>query len=159
MKTPEPTSPSRRQFPESSLATGAGLTIMPGGTLASSPKHELSTALIGASPDRSPHAQARRCHSLTLSRRRQGQAKRLGEHPARAGHHANTLSVNEGEPQPGAWRSIRARGRGQRRWDSLDKENVAALCGVDSECLGFAKKRFPKAWSGEDSRQCIPSIP
>ncbi len=36
-------------------------------------------------------------------KRRRIYTKRLGEHPARAGHHANILSVNEGEPQPGAW--------------------------------------------------------
>ncbi len=59
--------------------------------------------LVLPSPDRSPHPQARRCHSLTLSRRRQGSAKRLGKHPARAVPNGNTLSVNEGEPQPGAW--------------------------------------------------------
>ncbi len=46
-------------------------------------------------------------------------------------------------------------GRGQRHWKSLGKENVVALCDVDSEFLGLAKKQFPKAKTYEDWRKCI----
>ncbi len=50
---------------------------------------------------------------------------------------------------------IGAYGRGQRHWKSLEKENVVALCDVDSEFLGLAKKQFPKAKTYEDWRKCI----
>ena len=50
---------------------------------------------------------------------------------------------------------IGAYGRGERHWKSLQKENVVALCDVDSEFLGFAHKRFPKAKTYEDWRKCI----
>jgi len=46
-------------------------------------------------------------------------------------------------------------GRGQRHWGSLKKENVVALCDVDSEFLALAKKEFPKAKVYEDWRKCI----
>ena len=100
MKTPQQTptpqsTPSRRQFIKTGLTAGAGLTILPSGTLANSPNGKLNIALIGAY------------------------------------------------------------GRGQRHWNSLDQENVVALCDVDSEFLGYAKKRFPKAETYEDWRKCI----
>ena len=50
---------------------------------------------------------------------------------------------------------IGAHGRGQRHWNSLKKENVVALCDVDSEFLGLAKKEFPKAETHEDWRKCL----
>ncbi|MEM0895676.1 MAG: Gfo/Idh/MocA family oxidoreductase [Verrucomicrobiota bacterium] len=50
---------------------------------------------------------------------------------------------------------IGAYGRGQRHWKSLEQENVVALCDVDSEFLGFAKEKFPKAETYEDWRKCI----
>lgn len=46
-------------------------------------------------------------------------------------------------------------GRGEAHFGSLSSENVVALCDVNEEHLAFGAKRFPKAKTYVDWRQCL----
>ncbi|MEO0510842.1 MAG: Gfo/Idh/MocA family oxidoreductase [Verrucomicrobiota bacterium] len=46
-------------------------------------------------------------------------------------------------------------GRGRRHYETLQKENVVALCDVNQENMAFARKEFPKAKLYEDWRKCL----
>jgi len=96
-QTKKVTGVSRRRFLQSAAAAGAGVTLLPGGTLfgANTPNNKLNVGLIGC------------------------------------------------------W------GRALAHFGSISSENVVALCDIDENHIAQAAKKFPKAKTYVDWRECL----